>query len=156
MPAQRGAQGHQLATNRRRPEAKSEVTGQPPSLLVLAQPSPETDDLLETLVGRSDLALLRVTNLSAAAIALRDVAVRLVLICSESEAATITAVLEKVEQLRPGTPVLALRRRSAEPLPAWKGRPIGLLYGPILPEVLSRTVDVALGLGTRSAGSKSR
>jgi len=136
-----------LTMNRLKSGDKTEATGQPPSLLVLAQPSAETDDLLETLVRRSDLVLLRVANLSAAEIALRDVAVSLVLVCAETEAESVTAVLERTEQLRPGTPVLALRPRGGEPLAVWKGRTIGILQSPILPDVLSRTVDVALGLG---------
>jgi hypothetical protein len=121
-----------------------------PSLLVFAQPSAETDDMLETLVRRTDVCLLRVTNLNAAEVALRDLGVRLVLICPETEAASVTAVLDKTEELRPGTPVLALRPRSGELAPAWKGRTIAVLRCPILPEVLSRTVDVALGLAGQS------
>jgi hypothetical protein len=118
--------------------------------LVLAQPSAETDDLLETLVKRPDLVLLRVADLQAAELALRNVAVSLVLVCPETEAAWVTAILDKTDQLRPGTPVLALRPRSGDSLPSWKGRTIGILRSPILPEVLSRTVDVALGLGAKS------
>jgi DNA-binding NtrC family response regulator len=146
-----------LSTNRPKSPGKNQAGVQARSLLVVAQPSPETDDLLETLVRRSDLCLLRVTNLSAAEIALRDVAVSLVLICPETETASVTAVLEKTEHLRPGTPVLALRPRSGEALPAWKGRTIGILRSPILPDLLSRTVDVALGLRTQpAAAAKSR
>jgi hypothetical protein len=133
------------------------VTSPPLSLLVLAQPSSETDDLLGTLERRVDLCLLRVTNLNAAEIALRDVAVRLVLVCPETEAAAVTAILDRTERLRPGTPALVVRPRSGEPLPAWKGRTIGVLRCPVLPEVLSRTVDVALGLsGQPPAATKSR
>jgi len=76
-----------------------------PTLLVVAQPSPETDDLLEPLVRRVDLCLLRVASLNAAEVALRDVAVRLVLVCPETEAAEVTAILDKTDELRPGTPV---------------------------------------------------
>jgi hypothetical protein len=130
------------------------VAAQVPSLLVLAQPSAETDDLLDPLVKRADLCLLRVTDLNAAAIALRDVAVSLVLVCPETDAAAVTAILDKTDQLRPGTPVLALRPRRGELLSAWRGRTIGVLHCPILPAVLSRTVDVALGLGPRTARSK--
>jgi hypothetical protein len=130
---------------------------QAPSLLVLAQPSAETDDLLGPLMRRVDLCLLRVTNLNAAEIALRDVAVSLVLVCPETEAGAVTAILDRTDELRPGTPVLALRPRSSEHVPAWKGRTVGILRCPILPDVLSRTVDVALGLSTQpSAQPKSR
>jgi hypothetical protein len=120
--------------------------------LVLAQPSPETDDLLEALVKRIDLCLLRVTNVGAAEIALRNVAVSLVLVCPETEAAAVTAILDRTEELRPGTPTLVLRPRRSASFPAWKGRTTGVLRCPILPEMLSRTVDVALGLRGRPAG----
>ncbi len=118
-----------------------------PTLLVVAQPSPETDDLLEPLMRRVDLCLLRVASLNAAEVALRDVAVRLVLVCPETEAAEVTAILDKTDELRPGTPVLAHRPRSGEHPPVWKGRMVGILRCPMLAGVLSRTVDVALGLG---------
>lgn len=134
-----------MRTHRPKVTRKSEALDRAP-LLVLAPPSPETDDLLEPLVRRSDLALFRVTDLDAAELALRDVAVSLVLICPETEGALVTAIVEKIDQLRPGTPVLALRPRSGDARPAWKGRTIGVLRCPILPDVLSRTVDVALGL----------
>jgi hypothetical protein len=140
--------GGLLRTSRPKSPDKNEAGGGPP-LLVLAQPSAETDDLLEPLVKRADLVLLRVTDLNAAELALRDVAVSLVLVCPETEAASVTSVLEKIDRLRPGTPVLALRPRGGDSLPAWKGRTIGVLRGPILPDVLSRTVDVALGLGAK-------
>ena len=119
---------------------------QGPSLLVVAQPSPETDDLLQTLVDRTDLCLLRVTNLNAAELALRDVAVSLVLVCPETDPEAVTAILDRTEELRPGTPVLAFQPASGDPPLAWRGRIIGVLRAPILPDVLSRTVDVALGL----------
>jgi hypothetical protein len=123
---------------------------QAPALLVLAQPSPETDDLLELLVRRVDLCLFRVTTLTASEIALRDMAVSLVLVGPEIGAGAVTAILDKTDELRPGTPVLALRPRGAEHLLAWKGRTVGILHCPILPGVLNRTVDVALGLSAQS------
>jgi hypothetical protein len=137
-----------LPTNRPKSPAKNDAVARAP-LLVLAQPCADTDDLLETLVKRPDLVLLRVTDLNAAELALRDVAVSLVLVCPETEAAWVTAILDKTDQLRPGTPVLALRPRSSDSPSAWKGRTIGVLRCPILPELLSRTVDVALGLSAK-------
>ena len=138
-----------MGANRFKTPGKAESVGQIPSVLVLAVPSSETDDLLATLIDRSDLCVLRVAGLNAAEIALRDVAVGLVLVCPETEAEAVTAVIDLVCRLRPGTPVLALRSRSDELPQTWKGRTVGVLQGPILPGVLSRTVDVALGLGPR-------
>jgi hypothetical protein len=122
------------------------------TLLVVAQASPETDELLEPLLERADLCLLRVANVAAAEVALRDVAVSLTIVCPETSADQVTALLDRVALLRPGTPVLAIRARGGEPLPSWKARSVGVLRWPLVPEVLSRTVDVALGLrrGTES------
>ena len=135
------------------PDRTKKVQPRAPTLLVVAQPSPETDDLLEPLVKRIDLCLLRVASLNAAEVALRDVAVRLVLICPDADIAEVAAVLDKTDELRPGTPVLVVRPRSGEHPPIWKGRTVGILRCPILPDILSRTVDVALGLGSQSARS---
>lgn len=118
----------------------------PAPLLVLAQASAETDELLEPLVERPDLILLRVANLDAAELALRDVAIQLVIVCPETAPELVTALVETADRIRPKTPVLVLRFRSGATLSAWKGRGIGVLRAPILPDVLSRSVDVALGL----------
>jgi hypothetical protein len=146
----------EMTSNRSKPSQRSKAP-QSPTLLVLARPSPETDDLLAHLVERVDLCLLRVTSLKAAEIALRDVAVSLVLVCPETEAGSVTAILDKTDELRRGTPLLVLRPRGGEHLSAWKGRPVGILHCPILSDVLSRTVDVVLGLGAQpSAQSRVR
>jgi hypothetical protein len=142
-----------LKVNRAKPPARNDAVKRAP-LLVLAQPSGETDDLLQALVKRPDLVLLRVTDINAAELALRDVAVSLVLVCPETDAGSVTAILDRIDRLRPGTPVLALRPRSGDSLPIWKGRTLGILRCPILPDVLSRTVDVALGLSTNPGASK--
>lgn len=120
-----------------------------PTLLVLASPSADSDDFLSTVVARTDLTLLMVANVSGAEVALRDIAVSLVLVSPETDAETVTAVLDRTEELRRGTPSLVLRPRGEEPLAAWKGRTVGILQGPVSPEVLNRTVDVALGLRAR-------
>ena len=111
-----------MTTNRSNSPSRKVPVPQAPSVLVLAQPSPETDDLLGTLVDRTDLCLLRVTNLNAAERALRDVAVSLVLVCPETDPEAVTAVLDSTEELRPGTPVLAFQPENGDPPPAWKGR----------------------------------
>jgi hypothetical protein len=95
---------------------------------------------------RADLCLVRVATLAAAEIVLRDVAVKLVLVCPDTPADEVTAILDRTDELRPGTPMLALRDRSGEQPLSWRGRTIAVLRAPVLPAVLDRTVDVALGL----------
>lgn len=95
---------------------------------------------------RVDLCLVRVATAAAAEIVLRDIAVRLVLVCPDTPADAVTAILDRANELRPGTSVLALRDRNGEPPLSWRGRTIAVLRAPVLPAVLDRTVDVALGL----------
>jgi hypothetical protein len=145
-----------MTANRSKASDRPKALGAP-MLLVLAQPSPETDDLLAPLVERADLCLLRVVGLNAAEIALRDVAVSLVLVCPETDVESVTAILDRTDELRRGTPMLVLRPRGAEHPSAWKGRTVAVLHGPILSDVLNRTVDVVLGLGAQPAPqSRSR
>jgi len=118
------------------------------SVLVLAQPSADIDDLLEPLLRRSDLGLLRVATTSAAEIALRDVAVNLVLVCPETKPAAVTSLLDMTEALRPKTPVLLLRVRGSDAPAGWSRRTLAVLRCPVFPDVLNRTVDVALGLSS--------
>ena len=118
-------------------------------MLVFAQPSHETDELLRDLERRPDLCLLRVSSSSAARVALQDVPVDLVLVGPTTDAETFSAVLQSAKELRPRTPVLALAS-AVVPLPQGRTSPtLALLRGPVLPEVLNRTVDVALGLRAR-------
>jgi hypothetical protein len=95
---------------------------------------------------RPDLCLVRVATLAAAEIVLRDVAVKLVVVCPDTPGDAVTAILDGTNELRPGTPVLALRDRNGEHPLSWRGRTIAVLRVPVLPAVLDRTVDVALGL----------
>ena len=139
------------ASSRKKPLDRQEGPGR--TLVVLAQPSQETDDLLAELVRRRDLHLLRVVTVEAAAVALRDLGVSLVLVCPETAVQTIDALLAQIDRLRPGVPVLAVRERQGEESPAWRSRAVGVLRAPLSPEVLSRTVDVALGFAG-SAGEE--
>jgi hypothetical protein len=119
------------------------------SILALAQPSQETDELLSDLVRRRDLHLMRVLTVEAATLALRDLEVGLVLVCPQTPVEEIDDLLGQVDRLRPGVPVLALRERRGEESPRWKARGVGVLRVPFLSGVLARTVDVALGLSGR-------
>jgi hypothetical protein len=116
-----------------------------PRVLVFAHPSLETDELLRDLERRPDLCLLRVSTVSAIRVALQDVPVALVLVGPTTDTETFSAVLKSAKELRPRTPVLALG--SEAHLPQARTSPtLARLRGPVLPEVLNRTVDVALGL----------
>lgn len=118
------------------------------SVLVLAQQSPDVDDLLEPLLCRAELGLLRVATPEAALIALRDVAVSLVLICPETNTAAVGAVLAMVSELRPNVPVLLFCLRGEDVPTVGRGRRFAVLRCPITRDVLNRTIDVALGVST--------
>ncbi len=138
-----------MSSPRKKPPSPPESAGRP--VLVLAQPSQETDDLLAALIKRRDLHVLRVATVEAAVVALRDLlAVSLVIVCAETPNESIGALLGQIDLLRPGIPVLAVRDRKGEESAAWRTRGVGILRSPVLPEVLSRTVDVALGLASRN------
>src|SRR6185436_17506281 len=92
--------GDWVSSLRRKPPVVPETTGR--SVLVLAQPSPETDDLLVDLLKRRDLHLLRVATVEAAVVALRDLLVSLVIVCPETPNDSIGALLGQIDVLRPG------------------------------------------------------
>jgi hypothetical protein len=138
------------ASSRKKSADRQEGAGR--TLVVLAQPSQETDDLLAALVRRRDLHLLRVVTVDAAAVALRDLGVSLVLVCPQTAVEAINALLGQIDRLCPGVPVLAVRERQGEESPTWKSRAVGVLRSPLSPEVLSRTVDVALGFSDGAGG----
>lgn len=117
-----------------------------PTVLVLALPGPAGDDLVAELSARRDLTLLHVATASSASVALRDVPVSLVVVGPETAPAEVERVLAHRDEARPGVPVLALRARRAEAPEAWKARGVAVLRLPLLPDALSRSVDLVLGM----------
>jgi hypothetical protein len=121
-----------------------------PLILVVAQPSAETDELLDPLVQRTDLCVLRATSLDAAEVALRDVAVSLVLVCPETGQPSLAVLVDRVDRLRPGIPVLAIGPVGRTTSPRLDLPSLGILRAPIMPALLSRTIDLALELATKT------
>ena len=118
----------------------------PPSVLVLARPGAESDDLFADLSQREDVCLLRVATEAAASVAIREIPVALVIACPQMSPATIDSLLAHLDAARPGTPVLAIRSRQAQVPSEWGARGVAVLRLPLLSGVLSRAVDVVLGM----------
>lgn len=118
----------------------------PPTVLVLARPGPEGDDLFAELSRRADLTLVRVAAAPAASVAIEDLPVSLVVVGPDTAPAEIDRLLSHRDAVRPGTPVLALRVRQAEEPGGWRARGVAVLRLPLLPDVLSRSVDLVLGM----------
>jgi hypothetical protein len=121
-------------------------SSRPPSVLVLARPGPDGDDLFAELARRADLTLLRVATAAAASLALRELPVSLVVAGPNTATGEIESVLTLRDAARPGTPVLAIRARQECTPGAWTARGVAVLRMPLLPDVLSRSVDVVLGM----------
>jgi hypothetical protein len=122
-------------------------TAQPlPSVLLLARPGAESEELLADLLEREDLCLLRVANAAAANRAIEEMPVALVVACPEIPVAAIDSVLAHLRRARAGTPVLAVRARRAQEPAGWSGRGVAVLRLPLLEGVLSRSIDVVLGM----------
>jgi hypothetical protein len=118
----------------------------PPSVLLLARPGPESDDLFADLALREDLCLVRVATGAAAARTLAEIPVAVVIACPETAAAAVDEVLAAVARSRPGTPVLAIRSRQAPEPAGWSRAGVAVLRMPLLAGVLSRSIDVVLGM----------
>lgn len=117
-----------------------------PSILLLARDGPVSDELFADLAQREDLCLVRVATAAAASRTLEEMPVALVVACPETPASAIDAVLARLSRTRPGTPVLAIRTRQAPEPAAWKRRGVAVLRMPLLAGVLSRSIDVVIGM----------
>jgi hypothetical protein len=117
-----------------------------PSVLLLARPGRESDELFYDLALREDLRLVRVATGAAAARTLAEMPIALVLACPETPPAEVDEVLAAVSRSRPGTPVLAIRARQAPEPAGWAKAGVAMLRMPLLAGVLSRSVDVVLGM----------
>jgi hypothetical protein len=118
-------------------------------VLLLARPGAESEEIFADLSQREDLCLIRVANAAAATRAIEEMPVSLVIACPEISSAAIDSVLDGVRRSRPGTPVLAVRARRAPEPPAWSGAGVAVLRLPLLRGVLSRSIDVVLGMRRR-------
>ena len=129
----------------------------PPSVLLLAHPGLETDELFADLALREDLCLVRVATAAAARRAIAEMPVALVVACPETAAAAIDEVLAGLARARPGTPVLAIRARQAPEPTGWSRGGVAVLRMPLLAGVLSRSIDVVLGMNRAAkAGRRGR
>jgi hypothetical protein len=117
-----------------------------PRVLVFAYPSSETDEWLHELERRSDLCVLRVSSVRAARFTLQEVTVDLFLVGPTVDDDMFSSLLEQAKDLRPRTPVLAVHSEPTQIPPESRSATLALLRSPVLPDVLSRSVDLALGL----------
>jgi len=120
----------------------------PPSVLLLARPGTESEEIFADLSQREDLCLIRVANAAAANRTIEEMPVALVIACAEVPVAAIASVVARLRRSKAATPVLALRARQAPEPPAWGGR-VAVLRMPLLRGVLSRSIDVVLGMKRR-------
>lgn len=118
----------------------------PPSVLLLARPGLESDELFADLVEREDLCLVRVATAAAANRTIETMPVSLVVACPETPAVAIDEVVAALVRARPGTPVLAIRTRQASEPAGWSRAHVAVLRMPLLAGVLSRSIDVVLGM----------
>ncbi len=138
-------------------EGVSPAAAPPPSVLLLARPGLETDELFADVALREDLCLVRVATAAAACRAVAEMPVALVVVCPETAAAAIDEVLSGLVRARPGTPVLAIRARQAPEPAGWSRGAVAVLRMPLLAGVLSRSIDVVLGMNRAAkAGRRGR
>ena len=129
----------------------------PPSVLLLARPGLENDELFSDIAVREDLCLVRVATAAAAARTLAEMPVALVVACPETPAPAVDEVLAALSRSRPGTPVLAIRARQAPEPSGWSRAKVAVLRMPLLAGVLSRSIDVVLGMNRAAkAGRRGR
>jgi hypothetical protein len=136
-------------TSRARPAQAGPTAAAPPALLVVTPGGADRDGLFGELSARADYRVRFAGSAGEASQALGAGPVALLIAAPEIPTAEVSALLATKERLRPGIPVLVIRNRQAEEPPAWARRGVGVLRCPLLPEALSRSVDVVLGLVAR-------
>lgn len=116
------------------------------ALLVVSPGAGDPDGLFQELSARADYLVRFAGSPGAAEGELRDWPVALVIAAPGVSTGDVGVLLAAAHRLRPGIPMLVMRNRQAEEPPAWARRGVGVLRCPLLPEALSRSVDVVLGL----------
>jgi hypothetical protein len=115
-------------------------------LLVVTPGAGDPDGLFQELSARAGYLVRLAGSPGAAEDELRGWPVVLVIAAPGVPTGDVGLLLAARDRLRPGIPALVVRNRQAEEPPAWARRGVGVLRCPLLPEALSRSVDVVLGL----------
>jgi hypothetical protein len=140
-----------LSANRRaRPAAQP--ASAPRQVLIITPARRVEEDVFQELQGRKDLHILFAATTAEAEKALREHAVSVLIASEEVSTDWVNELLGAMEKIRPGLPLLVLRRRQAEEPSSWTERGVGVLRCPLLPEALGRSVDIVLGLRSASDG----
>jgi DNA-binding NtrC family response regulator len=113
-----------------------------PALLVLGLAA----DLDEVRRELGSFELVTASSATAAISVLRASPIEAAIVSAEVPTAGIDELLAAIDRIRPGIPVLAVRRRNAEEPPQWRARGVGILRQPLLPDALARSVSAVLGL----------
>jgi hypothetical protein len=114
------------------------------SLLVLGT-AKGIEDVCRELASEA-FELVRARSTTAAVDGLRASPIEAVVVSPEAPAVWIDEMLAAIDRIRPGVPILAVRRRNAEDNPGWRLRGVGVLRQPLLPEALVRSVNAVLAL----------
>jgi hypothetical protein len=128
----------------------------PPSVLLLARPGPESDELFSDVALREDLCLIRVATGAAAARALVEMPIALAVACPETSPEAVDELLAAVSRSRPGTPVIAIRTRQAPEPAGWSKAGVAVIRMPLLAGVLSRSIDVVIGMSEAKPDRRGR
>jgi hypothetical protein len=120
-------------------------------LLVVAPATADRGELFAGLEARGDFRVLYAATVDEALQALRERPVALLIAAPELPAAAVSELLASREEVRPALPVLVIRHRQSEEPPGWERGGVGILRRPLLPDALSRSIDVVLGLAARRA-----
>jgi hypothetical protein len=126
----------------------------PLSVLILSQSSTAAEELFRACDERLDLWTIRVPSVTASVAAMQVVYISLIIVAPEIPSDQVSALLAEIGRLRNQAPVLLLRSDAAEIHPDWQSHRMAVLRCPLVPGLLSRTVDLALQ-STRKKRAKS-
>jgi hypothetical protein len=128
------------------PLAKNAYPSSSHPVLLLSAASRATTTLLDECEKSTELWILRVDTLSAALRVLRTSRVSVVMTGPGVCAIEVSAVLAALAQWQPKVPALVIRTPSNDHLETWKFHNVTTLDFPFSPGLLSRAVNVAVGL----------
>ena len=114
-------------------------------LLIFGDTISDSDGLLADLQA-SGFNLVRAATIDNAESVLRKSPVALAIAFPEAATAAVEQLVSVVGRTRRGTPVLALRNPHSGVPECWVELGIGVLRCPLLPDALTRSVEVVLGL----------
>jgi hypothetical protein len=116
------------------------------TVLVVVRSPAERDAIRDAFSRHRRVAVVSALTALSAAQSLVDRPVSVMIAASELSAFEVNDLIELLARVRPGLPLIVLRKRTDEVPVHWARPGVGVMWTPLAKGLLARTVETVIGL----------